>query len=111
LSVSLVLAKPRIQSRAVATSGPKYMGSRTSVKVTSRWQAQRCRPERAACLGYARDLTGRLPAPATDVKDTLTRLDAICPAQDLVVPPQFVVVVNKTSLRGKKPEPSCQVWR
>jgi hypothetical protein len=58
-------------------------------------------PERTACLGHARDLTGRLPAPATDVKDTLTRLDTICPAQDLVVPPQFVVVVNKTSLRGR----------
>jgi hypothetical protein len=33
----------------------------------------------------------------------LTRLDAICPAQDLVVPPQLVVVVDKTSLRGPKP--------
>src|SRR6266567_1803175 len=59
-------------------------------------------PERTACPGHARDLTGRLPAPATDVKDTLTRLDAICPAQDLVVPPQFIVVVNKTSLRGSR---------
>jgi hypothetical protein len=29
----------------------------------------------------------------------LTGLDAIGPAQDLVVPPQFVVVVNVTSLR------------
>jgi hypothetical protein len=44
-------------------------------------------PEGAAGLGHARDLTGRLPAPAPDVKHALTGLDAIGPAQDLVVPP------------------------
>ena len=40
------------------------------------------------------------PNKVDEVKDALTRLDAICPAQDLVVPSQFVVVVNKTSQRG-----------
>src|SRR5690242_9349847 len=57
-------------------------------------------PERAAGRGHARDLAGRLPAPAADVEDDLTRLDAIRPSQDLVVPPQLVVVVDETSLRA-----------
>ena len=49
-------------------------------------------PERAACLGRARGLPGRLPGPAADVEDVVVELDAKGPAQYLVVPPQFGVV-------------------
>jgi hypothetical protein len=56
-------------------------------------------PERAACPGHARGLTGRLPAPASDVQDMIVGLDAPCPAQYLMVQPQFGVVVNEASLQ------------
>jgi hypothetical protein len=49
-------------------------------------------PERTACLGSARGLSGRLPGPTSDVKDVVVELDATGPAQYLVVPPQFGVV-------------------
>jgi len=53
-------------------------------------------PERAACPGYPRGLTGRLPAPASDVQDLLAGLDPPRPAQYLIVQPQFGVVVSGT---------------
>jgi hypothetical protein len=53
-------------------------------------------PERATCLGHARGLTGRLPAPASDVQDMLAGLDPTRPAQYLIVPPQLGVVVSGT---------------
>jgi hypothetical protein len=55
-------------------------------------------PERAACPGQARGLTGGLPGPASDVQDMLAGLDAQGPAQDLVVQPQFGVVIDEISL-------------
>ncbi len=65
-------------------------------------------PERAACPGHACGLTGRLPAPASDVQDMIVGLDAPSPAQYLMVQPQFGVVVNGASLQilptGRWPE-------
>ena len=48
--------------------------------------------KRAACLGRARGLPGRLPGPASDVEDVVVDLDATRLVQDLVVQPQFGVV-------------------
>lgn len=42
-------------------------------------------PRAAASLGHASSLTGGLPAPASDVQNMLVGLDAICPAQHLIV--------------------------
>jgi hypothetical protein len=41
--------------------------------------------ERTASLGHASSLTGGLPAPASDVQNMIVGLDAICPAQHLIV--------------------------
>jgi hypothetical protein len=49
-------------------------------------------PERAACLGDARGITGRLPGPTSDVEDVVVRPDATGPAQCFGVQPQFGVV-------------------
>ena len=49
-------------------------------------------PKRAACLGRARGLPGRLPGPAADVQDVVVELDATGPAQHRVVPPQLGVI-------------------
>ena len=52
-------------------------------------------PERTARPRHARGLTGRLPEPASDVQDTLVRLDITSPAQHLIVSPQFVVILDR----------------
>ena len=51
--------------------------------------------ERTACLGHAGGLTGGLPEPASDVQNMLAGLDAIGPAQHLIVPPHLVVVIAR----------------
>jgi hypothetical protein len=51
-------------------------------------------PERTACLGRPRGLSGCLPGPASDVEDVVVRLDATGPAQYMVVPLQFGVVAG-----------------
>ena len=48
--------------------------------------------ERAACVGCARGLPGRLPGSASDVEDVIADLDVAGPAQCLVMPTQFGVV-------------------
>ena len=66
---------------ARASSRARSMGGRGEVDA-----------KRAARLGRARGLPGRLPGAASDVEDAVVDLDATGLAQDLVVRPQFGVV-------------------
>jgi hypothetical protein len=52
-------------------------------------------PERTACLGCARGLSGRLPGPASNVEDVVVELNATGPAQYFVVSSQLGVVAAR----------------